>query len=113
MLGPERERTGECINGTMKSELLSGKFFSRIDAYTGCTPGRQLRQSGYVHNAVRRAVCFYNMECPRMILDMMTPAQDYMMAGEQMSGRTFILHDFDAAIIWSKQISGQVIRWSP
>lgn len=34
MLGPEGERTGECINGTMKNELLSGKFFSRIDAYT-------------------------------------------------------------------------------
>ena len=64
---PKDNAQAERINNTMKNELLKGMRFTSIEE---------------VKAAVARAVDFYNNERPHMSIDMKTPAEAALCAGE-------------------------------
>ncbi len=63
---PKDNAVAERVNGTIKNELLKGKYFYSIEE---------------ISIAVARAIDFYNNERPHLSLDMMTPAQAAMKSG--------------------------------
>jgi transposase InsO family protein len=63
---PKDNAQAECINNTMKNELLKGMTFKSVDE---------------VRAAVAKAVEFYNKRRPHMSIDMMTPLEARQYSG--------------------------------